>query len=59
MIKIRLHGTWSEIKKAQKQIEDVFHVLHVSEPCMDRGKTEYWRVYMDCEERSTEDGKSN
>ena len=59
MVRIRLHGTWDEVKKSQKQIEKVFHVLSASEPNRDRGKTEYWRVYMDCEERSSEDGTDN
>ena len=59
MVRIRLCGTWSEVKSAQKQIENVFHVLYVSEPFTDRGKTEYWRVYIDCEERSKEDDAGN
>lgn len=50
MVKIRLHGTWNEVKESKEKIEKVFRVLSASEPIRDRGKTEYWRVYMECEE---------
>lgn len=55
MLKIRLQGTPEEISCAQKRLESVFHILSVSEPYKDRGKTKYWRVYLDCELK----GKNN
>ena len=49
MVKIRLHGTLEEISKSKKNIESVFRVLSESIPYKDRGKSEYYRVYLDCE----------
>ena len=49
MIKIRLHGTLEEINEAKKKIEDTFVVLAESKPYKDRGKNEYYRIYLDCE----------
>lgn len=49
MIKIRLHGTLEEIKETTKIIREQFDVLSESEPYADRGKSKYYRCYMDCE----------
>ena len=49
MIKIRLHGTLEEIEETTKIIRDQFDVLSESEPYADRGKSKYYRCYMDCE----------
>lgn len=54
MIKIRLHGTLEEIEKTTKVIREQFHVLSESEPYADRGKSEYYRCYMDCEINKSE-----
>ena len=49
MVKIRLHGTREEIIKAVEVLKKDFNVLSESEPYKDRGKTEYYRCYLDCE----------
>ena len=49
MVKIRLNGTLEEIEKAKRSIENTFEVLSVSKPYKDRGNTELWRVYLECE----------
>lgn len=49
MVKIRLHGTLDELEQATEIVREQFKVLSESEPYKDRGKTEYYRVYMDCE----------
>lgn len=49
MVRIRLSGTLEEIEKAKKSIENALEVLSVSKPYRDRGKTELWRVYLECE----------
>ena len=49
MIKIRLHGTLDELKKAVVELEETFIVLAESEPYKDRGISEYYRIYVDCE----------
>lgn len=56
MIKIRLQGTLEEIAYAQKQLESVFQVLSESEPYKDRGKMEYWRIYLDCKLKGKDNG---
>ena len=52
MVKVRLHGTLDELKQAQELVRSQFEVLSESEPYKDRGKTECYRVYMDCEVKS-------
>lgn len=49
MVKIRLHGTLEEINEAKQHMESVFKVLSESATYKDRGKTEYYRIYLDCE----------
>lgn len=46
-MKIRLHGTLNEVEVATKQIENTFHVVSISEPYKDRGKSKLYRVYID------------
>ena len=49
MVKIRLHGTREEIEIATSFIRSQFDVLSESEPYADRGKSVYYRTYLDCE----------
>jgi len=49
MLKIRLNGTLEEIENAKGNIENVFDVLSVSRQYKNRGKSEQWRVYLECE----------
>lgn len=49
MIKIRLHGTKEDIKKAEEVLKNNFVILSTSEPYKDRGVNLYYRVYVDCE----------
>ena len=49
MIKIRLHGTLEEIEETTEIIGEQFRVINESEPYADRGKSEYYRCYLDCE----------
>lgn len=56
MIKIRLHGTKTEIEKAKEEIQNLFTVLYESEPYRDRGKSQYYRCYMDCEVEEVDSG---
>ena len=49
MVKIRLHGPLEEIEVATSFIRSQFDVLSESEPYADRGKSVYYRVYLDCE----------
>lgn len=49
MVKIRLHGTLEEIEIATSFIRSQFDVLSESEPYADRGKSVYYRTYLDCE----------
>ena len=49
MIKIRLHGTLEEIEVATSFIRSQFDVLSESTPYADRGKSVYYRTYLDCE----------
>ena len=55
MVKIRLHGTLEELEVAKQTVESVFHVLSESSPYKDRGKTEYYRIYLDCEVREEQE----
>ena len=58
MIKIRLHGTKAEIEKAKAELRVLFHVLYESEPYKDRGKSQYYRCYMDCEVDDFDSGET-
>ena len=49
MIKIRLHGTLEEIELAISLIHSQFNILSESAPYADRGKSVYYRCYLDCE----------
>lgn len=49
MVKIRLHGTLEEIECATEVIQEQFHILSLSAPYKDRGNSQYYRVYADCE----------
>ena len=49
MIKIRLEGEPEEINKAIENIEDSFKILNQSEPYANRGRSKYYRVYLDVE----------
>lgn len=49
MIKIRLEGEPKEINKAIENIEDSFKILNQSEPYANRGRSKYYRVYLDVE----------
>ena len=51
MIKVRLHGTPEEIKRFAEFLDGAacVRVLSRSEPYPDRGKSMYWRAYMDVE----------
>lgn len=51
MIKIRLHGTPEEIKKAAKVIEGTFSVLNKSSEYSDRGESSYKRLYIEAEDQ--------
>jgi hypothetical protein len=46
MIKIRLHGTKEEIKKAEEVLKNNFVILSTSEHYKDRGVNLYYRVYL-------------
>lgn len=52
MVKIRLHGTLEEIEETALILREQFDVLSESEPYADRGKSEYFRLYLDCEIKS-------
>ena len=47
MVKIRIWGLPEEVDGAVKKIEDNFEILSASEPCHDRGKSKYVRVYVE------------
>ena len=49
VIKIRLHGTKSEIDKAISYLELVMGFYSVSGYYKDRGNSQYYRVYIDGE----------
>ena len=49
MVKIRLHGPLDEIEAAASFIRSQFDVLSESELYADRGKSVYYRLYLDCE----------
>lgn len=49
MIKIRLEGEPKEINKAIENIEDSFKILNQSELYANRGRSKYYRVYLDVE----------
>lgn len=49
MIKIRLYGTLEEIEETTRIIREQFDVLSESKPYADRGESECYRCYMDCE----------
>ena len=52
MINIRLHGTEEEIRKAEAAIEERFNVLTFSHLYKDRGKSVYYRAYIDAEPKA-------
>ena len=54
MVKIRLHGTLEEVEYAMSFIRSQFNVLSESAPYKDRGNSQYYRTYMDCETYKTE-----
>ncbi len=49
-MKIRLHGTLEEVERATEKIRSVFHVVSVSNPYPDRGKSQLYRVYVEVRE---------
>lgn len=49
MIKIRLHGLPEEIEQAKTALLETFNVLTASEPYADKGNSQYYRCYLDCE----------
>ena len=51
MVKIRLWGTREEVQRAVTGMEQdpKWRLLGVSEPDAGRGKSQYWRVYIDAE----------
>lgn len=51
MTKIRVGGTLEEIEKALEIIRDQFEILNESKPYSDRGKSKYYRVYLECEQK--------
>lgn len=53
MLKVRLHGTITEIEAYTKKMEEDknIRILSQSTPYADRGKSEYVRVYLDIEQK--------
>lgn len=49
MIKIRVHGVLEEVEATVERMREQFVILSESEPHKDRGRSEYYRVYLDCE----------
>lgn len=49
MIKIRLWGKLEELEQSKEELQKSFKVLFVSQPYKDRGKSEYYRVYVEVE----------
>lgn len=51
MVKIRLHGTLDEIEKAVAVLQESFEILQESTPYKDKGKSQYYRCYLDCKRK--------
>lgn len=51
-MKIRLHGTLSEVERAAEKIRSIFRVVSVSDPYKDRGGSKWVRVYIEVKEES-------
>lgn len=52
MIKIRLWGRLEELEQAIKDLEQIYHILSVSKPYVDKGskgRSEYCRIYVEVE----------
>ena len=54
MVKIRLHGTPIDVEIAKKIIEKDFRILSCSGQYLDRGESEYVRMYLDVVEKEKE-----
>ena len=52
MVKIRIEGTSEEIIKAQEIIKKSFDVLQESQLYPNRGKSKYYRAYIEVEIKS-------
>jgi hypothetical protein len=46
-MKIRLHGTREETEDAARRLAEVFWVVSISEPYLDRGNSALVRVYIE------------
>ena len=49
MTKLRLHGTLEELQSIIEILSEQFNLLSVSDPYKDRGQSQYYRLYIDCE----------
>ena len=54
MIKIRANGILEEVEATVERMREQFIILSEREPYKDRGKSEYYRVYLDCELKKKE-----
>lgn len=46
-MKIRLHGTLSELQESVERLKEVFEVVSVSKTYKDRGESALYRVYVE------------